>query len=48
MSIGGTITIKVIVEDGIIVQVKDEGCGIPKKIPKLNEAFIQRKKREQD
>ncbi|GAB6438761.1 ATP-binding protein [Bacillus luti] len=44
MSIGGTITIKVIVEDGIIVQVKDEGCGIPKeKIPKLNEAFYTTK-----
>ncbi|HDR4562362.1 sensor histidine kinase [Bacillus cereus] len=44
MSIGGTITIKVTVEDGIIVQVKDEGCGIPKeKIPKLNEAFYTTK-----
>ena len=30
MSVGGTITIKVTVEDAIIVQVKDEGCGIPK------------------
>ena len=48
MSVGGTITIKVTVEDAIIVQVKDEGCGIPKdKIPKLNEAFTQQKKREQ-
>ena len=46
MSVGGTITIKVTVEDAIIVQVKDEGCGIPKdKIPKLNEAFTQQKKR---
>ncbi|MBE5104731.1 GHKL domain-containing protein [Bacillus thuringiensis] len=44
MSVGGTITIKVNVEDGIIVQVKDEGCGIPKdKIPKLNEAFYTTK-----
>ena len=44
MSIGGTITIKVTVEDGIIVQVKDEGCGIPKdKLPKLNEAFYTTK-----
>ena len=48
MSVGGTITIKVTVEDAIIIRVKDEGCGIPKdKIPKLNEAFTQRKKREQ-
>ncbi|MGQ0455094.1 ATP-binding protein, partial [Bacillus sp. SS-TM] len=32
------------VKDGIIVQVKDEGCGIPKdKIPKLNEAFYTTK-----
>ena len=30
MSVGGTITIKVTVKDGIIVQVKDEGCGIRK------------------
>lgn len=44
MSVGGTITIKVTVEDGIVVQVKDEGCGIPKdKIPKLNEAFYTTK-----
>ncbi|WP_242270955.1 ATP-binding protein [Bacillus cereus group sp. BfR-BA-01425] len=44
MSVGGTITIKVTVEDAIIVQVKDEGCGIPKdKIPKLNEAFYTTK-----
>lgn len=42
--VGGTITIKVTVKDGIIVQVKDEGCGIPKdKIPKLNEAFYTTK-----
>ena len=44
MSVGGTITIKVTVEDAIIIQVKDEGCGIPKdKIPKLNEAFYTTK-----
>ncbi|PGM86734.1 ATP-binding protein [Bacillus cereus] len=44
MSVGGTITVKVIVEDVIIVQVIDEGCGIPKvKIPKLNEAFYTTK-----
>ncbi|MBF7148601.1 ATP-binding protein [Bacillus toyonensis] len=44
MSVGGTITIKVTVEDGIVVQVKDEGCGIPKdKISKLNEAFYTTK-----
>ncbi|MCU5394100.1 ATP-binding protein [Bacillus toyonensis] len=44
MSVGGTITIKVTVEDGIVVQLKDEGCGIPKdKIPKLNEAFYTTK-----
>ncbi|PEI68265.1 ATP-binding protein [Bacillus toyonensis] len=44
MSVGGTITIKVTVEDGIVVQVKDEGCGIRKdKIPKLNEAFYTTK-----
>lgn len=44
MSVGGTITIKVTVKEGIIVQVKDEGCGIPKdKIPKLNEAFYTTK-----
>ena len=44
MSVGGTITIKVTVEDAIIVQVKDEGCGIPKdKIQKLNEAFYTTK-----
>jgi signal transduction histidine kinase len=44
MSVGGTITVKVIVEDVIIVQIIDEGCGIPKdKIPKLNEAFYTTK-----
>lgn len=44
MPVGGTITIKVTVEDGVIVQVKDEGCGIPKdKIPKLNETFYTTK-----
>ncbi|HHT7191067.1 TPA: ATP-binding protein [Bacillus cereus] len=44
MSVGGTITIKVTVEDAIIVQVEDEGCGIPEdKIPKLNEAFYTTK-----
>ena len=44
MSVGGTITVKVIVKDVIIVQIIDEGCGIPKdKIPKLNEAFYTTK-----
>ncbi|MES5891953.1 MULTISPECIES: ATP-binding protein [Bacillus cereus group] len=44
MSVGGNITVKVIVEDVIIVQIKDEGCGIPKdKLPKLNEAFYTTK-----
>ncbi|PFI17910.1 ATP-binding protein [Bacillus cereus] len=44
MSVGGTIIVKVIVEDVIIVQIIDEGCGIPKdKISKLNEAFYTTK-----
>ncbi|PFM61861.1 sensor histidine kinase [Bacillus cereus] len=44
MSVGGTITVKVTVEDVIVIQIIDEGCGIPKdKIPKLNEAFYTTK-----
>lgn len=31
MSVGGTITIKVTVEDAIIIQVKDEGVAFQKK-----------------
>ncbi|MDR4982598.1 sensor histidine kinase [Bacillus cereus] len=44
MPVGGNITVKVLVEDVIIIQIKDEGCGIPKdKIPKLYEAFYTTK-----
>ncbi|KEK24587.1 ATP-binding protein [Bacillus gaemokensis] len=41
---GGIIVIRVTLKDEMIIQIKDEGCGIPKdKIPKLSEAFYTTK-----